>query len=154
LASRAVVVRTFGIALGDVCINRGDQEELAVCSGWMLTDGSLRAAIWLGTDRTSLLTTDDRRWWMTRVDAAEYMGLEVPATIELMGQVLRRTRRLPVHVECAGGEIFGASAAILGEYEDRAGKVAVLLACGTAAVAFMGSPLGAHDLEVWEAAGD
>jgi hypothetical protein len=150
----AVVARAFGIALGDVCIRRGYEEELAVCSGWTLSDGSLRAVIWLGTEKASLLTTDDRRWWMTRVDAVDYLGLDIPATIELMGHVLRRTRRLPVHVECAGGETFGASAAILGEYEDRSGKVAVLLACATAAAAFMGTSLGADDFEVWEPARD
>ncbi len=86
---------------------------------------------------------------MARVESSVYRAADVPSTIELEGQVLHRTRRLPVNVESAGDESFVAEAAVLGEYEDRAGKVAVLLACPTYAAAFIGSALREDEVEVW-----
>ncbi len=138
------------IAVGKVCIKRGYKEEIVVASGWTLRDEAVRAALWLGTEKSTLLTTRDRCWWLTRVDADDYRGSDVPSTIELAGQVLRRTRRLPVNVESAGEESFGADVAIFGEYEDGAGKVGVLLACSACAAAFIGTSLGEDDLEVWD----
>ncbi len=140
------------IALGKVCIKRGYKEEILIASEWTLRDEAVRAVLWLGTEKSSLLTTRDRRWWMMRVDAADYRSADVPSTIELQGQILRRTRRFPVNVESAGDEAFGAAVAILGEYEDGAGKVGALLACATCAAAFVGTALGEDEIEVWEPA--
>ncbi len=148
------VARVFSLAIGDVCIQAGYRKEFAVASRWMLRDDALRGALWLGTDKSTLLTTRDRRWWMTRVDSVAYVGADVPSTIELEGHVLHRRRRLPVQIECEGDERFGADAAILGEYEDGAGKVAVLLACSACAAAFIGNALRDDELEVWVPAAD